>query len=109
MAEFKKTDRLTYVPTGRSKAEVRQFHDQMIVKSRAELKKTEAQDFTRRYITGATFALNSAQLEQLKSLVASFLNEITQAGAQGPCDEVYQCNVQLFPLTSPDNSDPSKE
>lgn len=105
---IKKSEQHTYIPTGRSKAEVRNFHDQMISKSRVELKKTEPQDFSRRYITGATFALNSAQLEQLKSIIANFLNEVTQTGGSGLCDEVYQCNVQLFPLTSSEKPDPSK-
>ena len=90
-----------YIPTGRSKAEIRAFHEQMILKARQELtSKTLDEDFHRRLITGFTFALNPNCTDSIKQKILKFLDEIAQEASQGECHEVYQCNVQFFPLTS---------
>lgn len=91
----KKKDNI-YIPNARSKAEIKQFHQQMIDKSKDELLKQEQSDYERRLITGFTFSLNSNQVDVLKVKIYEFLNEISSSST-GEIDEVYQLNVQFFP------------
>lgn len=97
--KWRKKDELLYFSGGRSRQEVREFHDSLIQKAREELKKADQKDYNRRLISGVTFTLNPRQLEVLKARLLAFLDEISQEAGTGPCSEVYQCNVQLFPLT----------
>ncbi|MGE9745943.1 TIGR02147 family protein [Bdellovibrio bacteriovorus] len=94
----KKTDHI-YVPTGRSKKSIREFHNQMIQKAQEELKRASEEDFARRLISGFTFSLNAEQVNGLKAKIAEFMEEVSRAGSEANCDEVYQFNMQLFPLT----------
>lgn len=97
----KREDHL-YVATGRSRKEIRNFHESMILRARTELtSKTSQEDFDRRLITAATLALNPAQFEKLKGKIIHFLDELSQEAGEGPCEDVYQCNIQFFPLTKP--------
>jgi uncharacterized protein (TIGR02147 family) len=91
-----------YAPTGRSKHEVREFHDQMIEKARHELAaKTADGDFHRRLITGFTFTVDPSRIEALKARLLEFLSDFAgEAAAGSNCSDVYQCNAQLFPLTA---------
>ena len=96
---IKREDHL-YVATGRSRKEVRSFHETMLLRARNELvSKTSQADFDRRLISGSTLALNPAQFEKLKAKIIHFLDELSQDAGEGICEEVYQCNIQFFPLT----------
>lgn len=97
--QWRKKDELLYFSGGRSRQEVREFHDSLIQKAREELKKADQKDYNRRLISGVTLTLNPRQLEALKARLLAFLDELSQEAGSGPCSEVYQCNVQLFPLT----------
>ncbi len=98
--KYQKRDSHLYLPTGRSKKEVRDFHEQMIQLARTELTgKTADADFHRRLITGFTFSLNPALIEPLKEKILTFLDELATEATEGDCTEVYQCNLQFFPLT----------
>lgn len=96
---LKKVEAHLYLPTARTKKTIRNFHSQMIQKSLDELQKTDEMDFQRRLITGFTFALSREQLDGLKQKVITFLDEATQEAGKGECQDVYQFNLQLFPLT----------
>lgn len=89
-----------YFATGRSKRDIRQFHEQMIQKAREALTKVQEEDFQQRLITGFTFAMAPEHLEALKIRITQFLGEVSQEASDGQCDSIYQLNVQLFPLTS---------
>lgn len=90
-----------FVSTGRSQKDIRHFHSQMITKAQMELTgKTLDADFHRRLITGFTFSLNRERLEKLKSRIQEFLSEIAEEATDGVCDDVYQMNLQFFPLSS---------
>ncbi|MCB0403781.1 MAG: TIGR02147 family protein [Bdellovibrionales bacterium] len=53
-----------------------------------------------REITGLTLAVAKNQLPELKRRIRQFREELDEfAGASGTPDEVFQLNVQLFPLT----------
>jgi uncharacterized protein (TIGR02147 family) len=97
--EWRKKDEHLYVAGGRSKADVRAFHLMMIEKAKAELQKTAQEDYERRLINGFTLAVNPAHVERLKGKIIEFLDELSRDAAEGSVAEVYQCNVQFFPLT----------
>jgi len=98
--KWKKKDEHLYLSSGRSRKEIREFHERMILKAREELMtKTSHEEFLRRLINGFTLAVNPAHMERLKTKIIRFLDELTQEASRGECVEVYQCNFQLFPLT----------
>lgn len=98
--KWRKKDEHLYLSGGRSRKEIREFHERMILKAREELMtKTSHEEFLRRLINGFTLAVNPAHIERLKAKVIRFLDELTQEASRGECVEVYQCNFQLFPLT----------
>lgn len=89
-----------------SKPEIRQYHASMIEKAAEELKKTDGDAFNLRLITGITFGANLEALETAKGILndaihkaATILSEASDGG------EVYQINLQLFPLTKALNQD----
>jgi len=97
---WKKVAARAFFPTSKVKSEVRDFHRQMIKKAYEELSKTSQADFDRRLITGFTVATNPAHLPQAKQLIFDSLSEVSDVLSQGPCEEVYQYNIQLFPLSN---------
>jgi len=96
---YKKKEDHLYVSTGRSKASVRTFHKKMIGRALGELEKTQESDFQRRLITGYTFALAPEYLEEIKTMIMRFLDKASRRASEGECKEVYQLNIQFFPLT----------
>lgn len=96
---YRKKDNHLYLSAARSRTSVRSFHKQMIGKALSELEKAGDKDYQRRLITGYTLALSAEQLEGLKKMIMVFLDKAAQEATQGACEEVYQLNVQLFPLT----------
>jgi len=87
------------VPTHESKAAIRAFHNQMIEKARDELKKTDVGSFQKRSITGTSMAIDVTKLEDAKKFIREFEEEFVRRFTTGVPSEVYQLNVQLFPLT----------
>lgn len=89
-----------YFPVGRSKQSVRRFHKQMIEKAKIDLEtKTSEEDFSKRTYLGFTFSANPNNVEKIKAKIQKLLSDITIEAGEGECTEVYQCNLQLFPLT----------
>lgn len=87
-------------PTVKSKEKVREFHEMMIKKSISHLRsKTTDGHFNKRLISGLTFASNPKSLEKAKIKLNEAIHEVASLLAEGPCTEVYQLNVQLFPHT----------
>lgn len=89
-----------YFPVGRSKQSVRRFHKQMIEKAKLDLEtKTSEEDFNKRTYLGFTFSANPKNVDKIKAKIQKLLSDITIEAGEGECTEVYQCNLQLFPLT----------
>ncbi|MBC7693037.1 MAG: TIGR02147 family protein [Methylotenera sp.] len=88
-----------YVRTNRSEVAVRKFHDQMISKASAELKRTDDADFHSRLINGITFTCGEEHIEVIKEKIDRFEDEILALVSTGSKKSVYQMNVQFFPLT----------
>ncbi len=97
---LQKKDEHLYVAGARPRREVRKFHEMMILRARKELlEKFSDEDYQRRLINGFTLAVNPEHVERLKAKIIRFQDELSQEASEGPCTDVYQCNVQFFPLT----------
>lgn len=95
-----KSENKMRLPTSRSKQIIRKFHKQMIEKAYQELHhNTSEDDFRARLITGATFAIKKDQIEDIQKHIHEKLYEIGELSAKENCDELYQLNIQFFPLT----------
>lgn len=60
--------------------------------------KTSKNDFERRLISGITVAVNPHKVEQCKKMLDETLHQVSLILSEGECTEVYQMNIQLFPL-----------
>jgi uncharacterized protein (TIGR02147 family) len=89
-----------YLSSGRSRLEIRNHHTKMISMAIDEMqKKTADDDFHRRLITGFTLAVASERIEEAKIDIQLFLDSLSRKLSAGTCDQIYQINVQLFPLS----------
>ncbi len=87
-------------PTKISQTVIRKFHKQMIKKAYDELdSKIEDTDFANRLISGTTFALNPEKIDSLKRKIQNAIYEVASMASEGPCESVYQFNIQFFPLS----------
>lgn len=76
---------------------LRQFHESMISLAEKSIREIKIEE---RDITGCTFSISKSDLPQIKKEIANFRMRImNQFEKLGNGDEVYQLNVQLFPLT----------
>jgi uncharacterized protein (TIGR02147 family) len=96
---WRKASNHIHVPEGISSASIRQFHAQMITLARKQLTLRAPAEFARRSITSATLAVDPRKYQQAEQAVQRFQEEISGLLTTGDCTEVYQLNVQLFPLT----------
>ena len=97
---WKKNDHHIYFSSGRSRAEIRNFHSIMIEKAKIEMEtKIQDIDFQRRLINGYTLAFNPENLEKVKAKLQELMSEVSLEGSEGICTEVYQLNLQFFPLS----------
>jgi uncharacterized protein (TIGR02147 family) len=100
-----KTSKNIQFATDLSTQGTRQYHRQMISKALDVMEKnSEPTEVARRRITGATLAINPEHVPEAVRRINEFIYELTELLGQGPCKEVYQLNVQLVPLTSPNAS-----
>lgn len=96
---YEKVEKDILFPVSQSQQLIQNFHRQMIKKAYDQLAKQSEADYDRRLITGFTIAANLENLEKLKKLIFDFSSEAGEQLSSGECTEVYQLNVQLFPLT----------
>ena len=95
-----KTDQHIRFPTSKTDPTIRNFHVQMIDKAKYELlRKTDDQAFQKRLITGTTMAVDPKHAPLIKQKIQHFMAEIAQEFSDGVPQELYQLNVQLFPLS----------
>jgi hypothetical protein len=71
----------------------------MIKKAYEELSRTTEKAFNERLITGFTMACDPTKIDVAKRAIFDFLSELSEQLSAERCTEVYQCNIQLFPLT----------
>lgn len=88
-----------YFQTQHSETAIRAFHKEMIAKAASKLDQTSDKEFNKRSISGVTLAIDLKHLEAAKQKIKNFQQEMSELVTDGPCTEVYQLNVQFFPLT----------
>ncbi len=95
-----KSEQKMQIPTLKSHAEVRGFHSQMMEKAQHAVHQTPLTiDFERRDFSGATFAADPKRVLEAKKMITEFRQKLADFLMDGNCTEVYQLNLQLFPLT----------
>lgn len=88
--------------TDTSHEAVRQYHRTMTNKAIDLLSdpgSTQKEEVRRRRMTGATLAVNPEKLNKALEEIDKFLFKMTSLLGDGDCSDVYQINLQLFPLT----------
>lgn len=96
--KWRKEQKRLSILLSKSVEAVRSYHRQMIQQALGEMDKTSEADFRRRDITGITMPINPARLAGAKRKIARFRRSLEAYLTQGACTEIYQLNVQLFPL-----------
>lgn len=94
-----KTKAKLEVPTRRSDTAIRAFHRQMISKALEELSKSDQKNFDAREISAITLPLDPKRMVEVKRHIDQFQKEMIEIFGAGRCSELYQLNVQFFPLT----------
>lgn len=86
--------------SSQSHKSIRRYHNQMIRKAVHELNSSHQQKiFEKRLITGVTLAANQQKIEAAKKLLNEALHEASNTLTEGDCTDVYQINLQFFPMT----------
>ncbi|MGK5081711.1 TIGR02147 family protein [Bdellovibrionota bacterium FG-1] len=98
---YRKTLKHFVIPTERSEECIRSLHRQMIQKGLDQLELHSERDFKRREVTGITFAIDPGKVSEARARIAQFKKEMAAFLTESDCSEVYQMNVQFFPLTTP--------
>jgi uncharacterized protein (TIGR02147 family) len=96
---FKKSHLNNKFNTTQSHSLVRNFHRQMMKKADEELTQNMQEDFDKREISASTIAINVEKICLARDLIKKFQEDLASLLTQSPCTEVYQLNVQFFPLT----------
>lgn len=91
-----KTKTHLHFPTKSSSVATQTYHQQMIEKALNTL--LTERNFDAREISGTTMAVNSKRLPKAKKKIQDFQKKLAAYLTQGPCDQLYQVNVQLFSL-----------
>ena len=98
-----RTHRKIYYSSTSSVLHVRQYCRDMMTKASAELSRTDLDACARRSINGFTLAVNSARIPEAKERLKNFLQELSDFLTEGEANDLYQLNLQLFPLGSAEN------
>jgi len=101
---LKKTNNHVAIPTSAPNSSIRNFHHQMIDKAKAFLNQQGENDFRRRDISAITIAIDPRKMEEAKKRINEFKNQMAEF-LGGHCTEVYQLNLQFFPLSKPENKE----
>lgn len=97
---LKKQNKKMRIPTTRSRQLIRNFHIQMLDRAKYQLQtKSDRESFERRLVTGYTISANTKQLSKAKLIMEKALIEASTTLSQGAPNEVYQLQLQLFPLS----------
>lgn len=98
---LKKTSQKIRFPTKGSIPAVRRYHEMMIKHSMFELStKTQPSDAARRLFIGLTFSCKSEKIQEAIQNLHRVIYEEANQLSEGDCNEVYQLNLQFFPLTA---------
>ncbi|WP_408095659.1 TIGR02147 family protein [Peredibacter sp. HCB2-198] len=94
-----RTQKSLHVKTNRSEFAIRRFHEQMIEKALDELKNPTQERFEKRLINGITITCNEEHIPLIKQKIDQFQDEILAITSSAEVTQLYQMNMQFFPLT----------
>lgn len=97
-----KKDKHLNMPTSMPEEHIRKFHSEMLEKAKENLQKQTKADFDRRDISCTTMAIDPKNKELAIKKIQRFHKEMSALLTEGTAKEVYQLNVQFFPLTESD-------
>lgn len=75
------------------------YHKNMILKSTEQFEKNTQEDFDRRAIASYTLSVNPEALPDVMKKLKSDVLTSASIASEGECTEVYQLNLQFYPLT----------
>lgn len=97
--KLKKKKQFLRLAGATSKAEIRNFHSQMLKRaSETMLQDTSERAFSRRQISGITVTATPERIQVARQMLADSLHEIAAYLTAEPGTEVYHVAGQLFPL-----------
>ncbi len=97
--KLKRTENHIRFPTTQSHALIRHHHELKIQKALTYLKTQKDKDFELRHFSGVSFAADPLKIPKARERLYQALYEVAELLDEGSCTEVYQLNLQLFPLT----------
>lgn len=90
-------------PTTTSIASMRNYHKTMIEKAVNVINtKTSEADFNRRFINTVSVAVNPKKLSKAQEHLTRAIYELVEILTEGDCSEIYQLNLQFFPISTQD-------
>lgn len=95
-----KTHKHIRFPTKQSTEIVRYYHKSMMELAVKEMfQKTDTKRFHQRLITSTSIAVNPENIAAAKERMAEFQLKLAEMLREGPCTEVFDLTMALFPLT----------
>lgn len=97
--QLKKTHSTFMVNTERSEPEIRKYETTMIERAKAEVQKTQQQEWENRVINSITFPSNPESIPELKAALAEFQKKIFTMIKGHEFEQVYHFGFQLYPVS----------
>jgi uncharacterized protein (TIGR02147 family) len=101
--QLRKTSRHLLVRPKKPDGSVRAYHRKMIALALEALESGSREEFDGRDITGVLIPVDTKRLARAKDRIAKFRIAMMKYLSGGTPNELYQLNVQLFPLTRRDS------
>ena len=98
--QLKKTKKRLIYKTQRPEKVAQKYHKNMIGKTLQQFEKNDQSEYERRAIVGYTLAVNPDVLQDVVKKLKEDLLTSASIATNGNCRDVYQLNLQFFPLTS---------
>jgi uncharacterized protein (TIGR02147 family) len=95
-----KTDKQLIYKVKNPQKRAQTYHKNMILKGTEQFERNTQQDFERRAISSYTLAVNPEILNDVMKKLKEDVLTSASIASQGDCTEVYQLNLQFYPLTS---------
>jgi uncharacterized protein (TIGR02147 family) len=97
--KWTKTTSKIRFPTVGANDITRRYYEQILERTKSELRKTDPEDFARRSVTNLSVAVDPDRVQEAKKHLQQAIYEIAQELATGTPREVYQFTVCLVPVT----------
>ncbi len=99
--KLKKTKQALFIKTTSSDRAIREFTEQTMDRARLVLQDSSQEAFEKRCMPGTTLPISLKSLPKLKERILKFQLELIDLSKADSYDEVYQLNLNFFPLSQP--------